>query len=259
MEPRVGLCAPCGACLRFSPSSLKEHREERARRKRQRPVGVVAVAAAVPSGRARAQLVCTSLRFKDRMLARLPSPRPRGVRWHVTGSSHGPGVPGDTQRLSLSQHLEGSPELGRRTVTHRRSLTVLPQVPGPVGGPVSVLRPQGQGTVSFWTSRRAGIVWVRWCLSARHAHIWYVLPPEAGGLPGVFPRGCGCEQSPIAGSLTPQDLSSPCPHPRHPCILSRRPGHASRPHAPSEAELSARPVGWDGRAVGPRRTHALAG
>lgn len=158
------------------------------------------------------------------MLARLPSPRPRGVRWHVTGSSHGPGVPGDTQRLSLSQ---------------------------PVGGPVSVLRPDGQGTVSFWTSRRAGILWAHWCLYARHAHIWYVLLPEAGSLTGVFPRGCGCEQSPIAGSLTLQDLSSPCPHPRHPCILSRRPGHASCPHTPSVAELSARPAGWDCQAAGP--------
>lgn len=44
---------------------------------------------------------------------------------------------------------------------------------------------------------------------------------------------------------TLQDRSSPCPHPWHPCTLSWRPGHISRPHTPSVAELSARPAGWD--------------
>lgn len=128
----------------------------------------------------------------------------------------------------------------------RISLTVLPQVPGPVGGRVSVLRPEGQGTFSFWTSRRTGVLRAGWYMSAEHAHVWCVLLPEAGSLTGVFVVAVAVNSARSLDPWTRHDRSSPPPPPASVCFVQASRASVSHPHTPL-----VRPAGWDCRAVGP--------
>lgn len=84
---------------------------------------------------------------------------------------------------------------------------------GPVGGRVSVLRPEGPGTFSFWTSRRTGVLRAGWYMSAEHAHVWCVLLPEAGSLTGVFVVAVAVNSARSLDPWTRHDRSSPAPTP----------------------------------------------